>query len=73
MKFSCAPISDIPQKIIPLEQGLKPAWPMPPKALFPPQKIIPLEQGLKRVVLVRSAGIVTPQKIIPLEQGLKLL
>ena len=61
-----------PQKIIPLEQGLK-HFRATASMLWPfPQKIIPLEQGLKRCVLgPQLIDRSPPQKIIPLEQGLK--
>ena len=39
---------DNPQKIIPLEQGLKPNSKHEANFHKDPQKIIPLEQGLKR-------------------------
>ena len=68
----CATNIRAPQKIIPLEQGLKRAG----KHLSAlqdafPQKIIPLEQGLKPFFAGAFLTGCFPQKIIPLEQGLK--
>ena len=63
----------MPQKTIPIEQGLKRHPHLCEDAAHPwPQKTIPIEQGLKRNrPHPLSASPILPQKTIPIEQGLK--
>ena len=65
-------VGEFPQKIIPIEQGLKPRYFESHNDRFVPQKIIPIEQGLKLKTAKPGSQPSWPQKIIPIEQGLKL-